>query len=377
MSVTPHVHNEPMSAADLGPAISLFAGAGGMDLGAEAAGFSVQAAVELNRDAAATMEKNFEHLATEVIQRDILEVPTREILRAAGLRGRERPALLIGGPPCTPFSKSGFWLEWKRAGLDPDASLLQAYTRVLAEARPRYFVLENVYALTYNNKASRPAFERLLREIDEAGYHCQAKVLNAADYGVPQSRPRLFVIGAPKRCPLPEHPEPTHGGTWERQATGNVARPHVTSGEALADLVTQPEAEEVVRGQYAHLLPEIPPGENYLHLTAKRGHLDPQFEWRSRYWSFLLKLNPERPSPTIQAQPGPNVGPFHWENRRLRVPEVKRLFTFPDSFELVGSRSAVQAQLGNSVPPQLAEAVIRAVAGLEPLAEPVGQLRLV
>src|SRR6266568_3701003 len=77
------------------------------------------------------------------------------------------------GPPCTPFSKSGFWLEWKREGPDPDASLLQAYTRVLAEARPHQFVLENVYALTYGNKASKPAFERLVREIDAAGYHFQ------------------------------------------------------------------------------------------------------------------------------------------------------------------------------------------------------------
>jgi DNA (cytosine-5)-methyltransferase 1 len=375
VTVTPRAQNGPMHTGDQGTAISLFAGAGGMDLGAEAAGFEVRAAVELNADAAATMEKNFDHLATEVTQRDILEVPTREILRAAGFRGRERPDLLIGGPPCTPFSKSGFWLEWKRSGLDPEASLLQAYTRVLAEARPRRFVLENVYALTYDNRASRPAFERLLREIDGAGYHCRAKVLNAADYGVPQLRPRLFVIGVPKGCPLPEHPEPTHGGTWERQATGNLARPHVTSGEALADLLTEPESEEVLRGQYAHLMPEIPPGENYLHLTAKRGHPDPKFEWRSRYWSFLLKLDPERPSPTIQAHPGPNVGPFHWENRRLRVPEAKRLFTFPDGFQLVGSRSSVQAQLGNSVPPLLAESVIRAVAGLPPLVEPLGQLR--
>src|SRR5208282_5971569 len=103
----------------------------------------------------------------------------RDILRAAGLKGRQTPDLLVGGPPCTPFSKSGFWLEWKRAGLDPDASLLQAYTRVLAEARPRAFILENVYALTYRNHASRPAFQRLLHEISEAGYHFHAKVLNA------------------------------------------------------------------------------------------------------------------------------------------------------------------------------------------------------
>jgi DNA (cytosine-5)-methyltransferase 1 len=342
-------------------AISLFSGAGGLDLGAEQAGFKVRAAVERDKDAALTMEKNFGALASPVIQHDILDTPTSDILKAAGLRKGQRPALLLGGPPCTPFSKSGFWLEWKRSGLDPDASLLQAYTRVLREARPRAFVLENVYALTYNNKASRPALTRLLREIDEAGYDCNLKVLNAADFGVPQARPRLFIVGAPKGKPTPVHPDPTHGGRWERRHTGSADRPHVTAGEALQGLISDPEPEERHRGQYGHLLAEIPPGENYLHYTKERGHPDPQFVWRSRYWSFLLKLNPDKPSPTIQAQPGPNVGPFHWENRRLRVPEVKRLFTFPDGFELVGTRASIQAQLGNSVPPLLAQRVVAAV----------------
>jgi len=347
---------------DRGTAISLFSGAGGLDLGAEQAGFRVLAAVECDRDAATTMEKNFPGLAAPVIRADILDTPTRQILRAAGLKGRARPDLLIGGPPCTPFSKSGFWLEWKRSGLDPDASLLQAYTRVLAEARPRAFVLENVYALTYNNRASRPAYQRLLREIDAAGYDWRAGVLNAADHGVPQARPRLFVVGVPRGERLPELPEPTHGGTWERRTCGSVDRPHVSAGEALDGLVTEPEPEEVLRGSYAHLLPGIPPGQNYLHYTAQRGHPEPKFAWRSRYWSFLLKLHPDRPAPTIQAQPGPNVGPFHWDNRRLRVPEIKRLFTFPDEFHLVGSRSSVQAQLGNAVPPLLARRVAERVA---------------
>lgn len=346
----------------LGTALSLFSGAGGLDLGVERAGFHVGAAVEMNEDAADTMEKNFPDLASPVIRADILDTPTRELLRAAGLRGRERPELLVGGPPCTPFSKSGFWLEWKRAGLDPDASLLQAYTRVLAEARPRVFILENVYALTYKNKASKPVFERLLREIDEAGYACRWQVLNAADYGVPQLRPRLFVVGAPKQKPLPELPAPTHGGRWERRDTGWGFQPHVTTGEALAGLRADPEPSEKVNGRWGHLLDDIPPGDNYLYYTAKRDYPDPVFEWRSRYWSFLLKLDPERPSPTIQASPGPNIGPFHWESRRLRVPEVKRLMTFPDGFEIVGSRGSAQAQLGNAVPPLLAEQVAKAVA---------------
>jgi DNA (cytosine-5)-methyltransferase 1 len=346
-----------------GVAISLFSGAGGLDLGTEQAGYEVRGAVEWDRDAAATMEKNFGHLASPVIQRDILHVPTWEILEAAGLRKSERPDLLVGGPPCTPFSKSGFWLEWKRDGLDPDASLLQAYTRVLAEARPRRFVLENVYALTFNNKASRPAYERLVGEIDAAGYVFAAQVLHAADYGVPQSRPRLFIIGVPKGEPIPAHPKATHGGLWERQVTGNPRRPHVTAGQALERLVTQPEPGEEVNGLYGHLLPAIPPGDNYLFYTEKRGHPEPLFKWRGKYWSFLLKLAPDKPSPTIQAQPGPYIGPFHWENRRLRVPEIKRLFTYPDEFEVVGSRVSAQAQLGNSVPPLLAKKVVQALHG--------------
>jgi DNA (cytosine-5)-methyltransferase 1 len=345
-----------------GVAVSLFSGAGGLDLGAEQAGYQVRAAVEYSNDAADTMEKNFPDLHTPVIRRNILEVSSAEIREAAGLGRRERPDLLIGGPPCTPFSKSSFWLDWKREGLDPNASLLQEYTRVLRDLKPLYFVLENVYALTYNNRQSRPHFERLLHEIDEYGYKCNWDVLNAANFGVPQARPRLVIVGAPKGSRTPGLPDPTHGGRWERQDVGKVDTPHVTAGTALENLTTAPEPADEVAGQYGHLLPAIPPGSNYLHYTAERGYPDPLFKWRSRYWSFLLKLDPTKPAPTIQAQPGPYVGPFHWENRRLRVAELKRFFTFPDDFELVGSRNSIQSQLGNSVPPLLAKTVINALA---------------
>lgn len=356
-----------------GLAISLFSGAGGLDLGVEAAGFRVAAAVEWHDDAADTMEKNADqHFPglVEVLREDLTPLAsgsseglrTRDILRAAGLSGRERPDLLVGGPPCVAFSKSGFWLEWKRNGLDPAASLLQAYTRVLKEARPRAFLLENVYALTFANKASSSAFARLRSEIDDAGYHCRWAVLNAGDYGVPQLRPRVFVVGARRGSRLPELPEATHHGPWERRTVGNGPLPHVTAGEALAGLTTSPEPEEVLRGQWAGLLPGVPPGDNYLFYTAERGHPDPIFKWRSRYWSFLLKLDPDRPSPTIQAQPGPNVGPFHWENRRLRVPELRRLLTFPSDFQFVGSRQSVQYQVGNAVPPLLAQRVAEPIA---------------
>ena len=356
-----------------GSVVSLFTGAGGLDLGVEATGFRTAVAVDWDDDAADTLEKNasvyFPGLR-EVLRADLYRlaagrgggVTTADILRAGGFATGERPDLLVGGPPCTAFSKSGFWLEYKRDGADPAASLLQAYTAVLAEARPRFFILENVYALTFDNKASRPAFERLLREIAEAGYRSRWRVLNAADYGVPQSRPRLFVIGADPSEPLPDFPEPTHHGPWERRRTSGGPLPHATSGEALKGLEAPPEPEEVVRGRWAHLLEDIPPGQNYLYYTAQRGHPKPVFEWRSRYWSFLLKLDPARPSPTIQAQPGPNVGPFHWDNRRLRVAELRRLFTIPDEYHFAGKRTSVQSQIGNSVPPLLAQAVATAVA---------------
>lgn len=359
----------------IGSAISLFSGAGGLDLGIEAAGFETAVAVEWDDDAADTMEKNahayFPGLR-EVLRSDLYPIaagagndgPVKEILRAGGFSARNRPDLLVGGPPCVAFSKSGFWLDWKREGADPAASLLQAYTAVLRTAKPRHFILENVYALTFNNKASRPAFERLQREIAEAGYEFVWKVLNAADYGVPQARPRLFIVGAARGENLPELPEPTHHGEWERRQTVGGPLPHVTTGEALDGIDAPPEEGEIVRGRWGHLLPEIPPGDNYLHFTEKRGHPDPIFEWRSRYWSFLLKLDPKKPAPTIQAQPGSNVGPFHWDNRRLRVPELKRLFTFPDNFEFAGRRAAVQSQIGNSVPPLLGQRAAEMVAAV-------------
>lgn len=355
-----------------GSAISLFSGAGGLDLGVEAAGFQTLAAVEWDDDASDTMEKNapgcFPALR-EVLRADLYPlaagsssgITTRDILRAGGLGRQDSPDLLVGGPPCVAFSKSGFWLDWKRDGVDPAASLLQAYTRVLAEARPRFFILENVYALTFANKASQPAFDRLLREISTAGYDHRWRVLNAADHGVPQARPRLFIVGARRGEPLPELPEATHHGSWERRTSGGGALPHVTASEAFDGLITDAEPGEVVGGRWGHLLPEIPEGGNYLHFTTERGYPTPIFRWRSRYWSFLLKLARSRPSPTIQAQPGPNVGPFHWDNRRLRVPELRRLFTFPDDYQFVGRRASVQAQIGNAVPPLLAQRVAEQV----------------
>lgn len=351
-------------------AISLFSGAGGLDLGCEDAGFETVAVVEQNATARATLLANagshFPALDPRAVFDDIVGLDVGELLDRAGLDPGEAD-LVHGGPPCTPFSKSGYWLAYKRAGADPKASLLDDYVQVVAKARPSGFIMENVYALGYRNQ-NRLVFERFQRGIARAGYSFDFQVIVAADHGVPQLRQRLICVGVRDDlldCARSEWrfpwPDPTHSGPHETRKGWDESLPaHMTCAEAfvgLDDATNPPEAEEVVRGTYADALAAVPPGDNYLYWTEKRGHPAPRFRWRSRYWSFLLKLDPQRPSPTIQGQPGPWVGPFHWDDRRLRVGELKRLMTFPDEFVVLGSRREQQLQLGNAVPPLLAQAV--------------------
>jgi DNA (cytosine-5)-methyltransferase 1 len=355
-------------------AVSLFAGAGGLDIGAERSGFLTRTAVEIDPVAQETLLSNrgyFPALEADTIFSDIVTLDFHELLHASRLEQGEVD-LVHGGPPCTPFSKSGYWLAYKRAGEDPKASLLDSYVAALKAVRPKAFLMENVYGLAYNNQ-NRPILDRFIASVREAGYSLDWRILVAADFGVPQLRQRLICLGVradlldvPADMWRFDWPRATHDGPHERRVDRRSDLPaHVTAGEALADLLPRAnpaEPEEVVRGTYARELRKVPPGDNYLYFTSKRGHRRPRFEWRSRYWSFLLKLHPDRPSPTVQGQPGPWVGPFHWEGRRLRVAEVKRLMTFPDDFAIQGNRRSQQLQLGNAVPPLLAETLISQIA---------------
>jgi DNA (cytosine-5)-methyltransferase 1 len=355
-------------------AISLFSGAGGLDIGCEMAGFSTRAAVECNEMARETLLDNASHfhpdLRPDAIFDDIVDLDYDALLDVAGLKQGEAD-LVHGGPPCTPFSKSGYWLAYKRAGADPKASLLDNYVQALKAIRPKAFMMENVFALAYRNQ-NRPVLERFIAGAKNAGYSFGMKVMIAADYGVPQLRQRLICVGVREDLlsePVEQYefqfPEPTHSGPHEtRTEYDRGLKPHVTTREALKGLSAKknpPEPEEHVTGTFEEEFREVPPGDNYLFWTERRGHPEPRFEWRKRYWTFLLKLHPDRPSPTIQGQPGPWVGPFHWQNRRLRVAEVKRLMTFPDDYIICGSRREQQLQLGNAVPPVLAQMISRSV----------------
>lgn len=336
--------------------ISLYTGAGGLDLGFEAAGFDTVSAVEFDRDCCVTVRAN--RPSWNIIERSIFDVPTDELLTVGGLE-RGEPDLLIGGPPCQPFSKSGYWARGDSLRLDdPRASTLGAYMRVLREAQPRAFVLENVEGLAFKGKDEGlqlllSTIKRINRETGTK-YDPSIQVLSAADYGVPQMRTRVFLVGARDgtrfRFPAPTHSaEPLLG-----------FEPYRTAWDALADVEPDPREDLGVKGKWARLLPSIPEGSNYLWHTDRMGG-EPLFGWRRRYWSFLLKLAKDKPSWTLQAQPGPAVGPFHWSNRRLSMRELCRLQTFPDDLVLKGSRIAVQKQAGNAVPSLLAEVLGREI----------------
>ncbi|MDD5041704.1 MAG: DNA cytosine methyltransferase [Candidatus Peribacteraceae bacterium] len=340
-------------------AIGLFSGAGGLDIGLELAGFDVVVALDFDHDSCETLRKNFPN--TAVLEGDIQDIPTSSILEAGKLKEGELD-LLAGGPPCQPFSKSAFWNGSKGID-DPRAVTLKEYVRVLSETQPKAFLLENVFGLAYKNNSE--AMDFLLDGFEELGYHAHYKVLNTANYGVPQTRERLIIVGVRKEFKPFVFPEQTHRAKNEETNLFTEQLPlHVTAAEAFEGLTHKWEEvpdELKVRGKWGHLLKDIPAGENYLFYTEKRDHPRPLFKWRSRYWTFLLKLSPDRPSWTIQAQPGPYVGPFHWENRRLTLAERKRIQTFPDDFVFIGKRGSVQRQIGNAVPAKFGQVLAKEI----------------
>jgi DNA (cytosine-5)-methyltransferase 1 len=339
--------------------ISLYTGAGGLDLGFEAAGFETAVAVEMDEEAVATLRRNRDW---PVLDRDIHSITSKELLKAASLKEGEAD-VLIGGPPCQPFSKSGYWASGDTLRLeDPRAGTLEAYLRVLRDTLPQCFLLENVPGLIFRKKnEGLELIQSLIDKINrERGTRYQVLVepLNAADYGVPQVRKRVFIIGHREGREF-TFPSPTH-----IQDEGDLLplglEPYVNAWDAIGDLAEEDDPSLKARGKWADLLPSIPEGENYLWHTERGGGLR-LFGWRRCYWSFLLKLAKHLPSWTIQAQPGLATGPFHWKNRRLSARELCRLQTIPDDFVVLGSLSSVQRQVGNAVPSALAEVLARAI----------------
>lgn len=344
--------------------ISLYSGAGGLDYGFEAAGFETGAAVEFDRDCCETLRGSGHMRKEAVVHRSVFDVPTEEMLEIAGRRAGEID-VLIGGPPCQPFSKASYWSRGDSLRLnDPRSDTLAAYMRVVEEARPRAFLLENVEGLAYEGKdeGMRLLLDRIseINRSTKSNYQPVYRVLNSAAFGAPQRRSRVFLIASRDGTPF-QFPQATHRDPDEQPSllTANLPQ-YRNAWDALADVGPNPDENVAPKGKWADLLASIPEGENYLWHTD-RGGGRPLFGWRTRYWSFLLKLSKAKPSWTLQAQPGPAIGPFHWQNRRLSVKELSRLMTFPDGIHFAGGRTSIQKQLGNAVVSLVGEVLAREI----------------
>jgi DNA (cytosine-5)-methyltransferase 1 len=343
--------------------ISLFTGIGGLDFGFEEAGFDTRVAVEFDKFCCRTIRLN---RPWEVIEDDINAVTSSVVLERAGLRPGEAD-MLIGGPPCQPFSKSSYWVRGETLRLDdPRADTLTGYLRILRDARPRAFLLENVYGLAYEGKDEGLRYildgiEQINRETG-SNYKVAWQVINTAAHGVPQARERVFMVGSRdgRQFRFPEASFASAKADTEN-LFGKLA-PYRTAWDAIGDL-PEPDIESEflkIGGRWGDLLPSIPEGENYLWHTDRSGG-KPLFGWRTRYWSFLLKLSKQLPSWTVQAQPGAAIGPFHWNNRKLTFQELCRIQTFPDGLALDCGRTEMQRMLGNAVPSLIAEVLAREI----------------
>lgn len=333
--------------------IDLFAGCGGMSLGFEDAGFESALAVDSSPDALESFGAN--RPAAAVLTADLMEVEAAEISEAAG-----DVQLVIGGPPCQGFSISG-----KRDLSDPRNVLYQRFVDVVRHAEPEIFVMENVPNMA--SMGSGAILRAAISEFEELGYAVAAKVLMASDYGVPQNRKRLFIVGSRGDRAFEFPPPLLQSG--ER----------VTTEEALSDLPEydlidgspyptaplsdfQRNARFYSRGIWNHQVTNhaertvqtialVPDGGNYKDLpTELQGTRRVNIAW-TRYSS-------SRPSLTIDTG---HRHHFHYKwNRVPTVRESARLQSFPDTFRFAGSKTSQYRQVGNAVPPLLAKAVAKA-----------------
>ena len=337
-------------------AISMFSGAGGFDIGAQLAGVKVLSSLDIFEDSVETIKRNpfFKDTLHEV--GDITQLSGshyKELLE------REKPEklIIIGGPPCQPFSKAGYWVtNEKRNSSEDPRNLIVPYFRIIEELQPDGFVLENVESIMH--PSNKEAVDTIYENMNRLGYKCSVLKINAAEYGIPQKRKRVFFLASKKdiNASLLQ----THGSEKEI-----LADPNLLPYERVIDWIGKFDAPEycgdeklATEGKWEHELTCIPFGKNYIALTEREKHPNPVFVAGKRYWLSLLKLHPFQPSWTIIASPGHWEGPFHWKSRRLNIRELAAIQTFPDDYVFYGSTYSQHKQIGNAVPPLLAKKVV-------------------
>lgn len=330
--------------------VDLFAGAGGLSHSLEASGWKSVAAVDIDRDAIGTLRLNqkrgYLH-DTRIVQADLREVSARD-LRPTGEVQSWRPDLLAGGPPCQPFSSAGRMQALK----DPRGRLFHEFVRLARELRPRFILFENVSGLvTAKTPDGRVGgvLRRIQREFEGIGYACRFDLLNAADYGAPQRRVRLYML-ASRSERIPEFPQPSHF----RDGLHGLL-PWVSLGEFLRGLPA-PRSEDVVRpnARRAKELAALLPGTGLRTggiVEANR----PSGHWGYRQDCFVADL--ALPSRTIRAASTPDWLRLKEGLRRLTWRECAALQGFPSDWEFAGTIASRFRQIGNAVQGDIGRAI--------------------
>ena len=359
--------------------VDLFAGAGGLSLGFEQAGFDVVAAVELDPIHCATHEYNFPKCAT--ICASVADVDAADIRRAAGI-GRSPVDVVFGGAPCQGFSLIGH-----RVLDDPRNRLIKEFVRLTVDLDANYFVFENVKGLTIG--APRRILEETIQEFQRHGYHVLLpyQVLNAAEFGVPQDRRRLFLIGAKKGLPLPSYPSADAAMTstvWD--AIGDL--PDADTYEELIQTDTT-RAKFGKASRYARFLRGLDTDPSDLahprtwnsrlltssmrteHTKLSQRRFKSTQHGEVEPISRFLKLDPDGVSNTLRAGTGSDKGAFTSPRpihpvapRCITVREAARLHSYPDWFRFHMTKWHGFRQVGNSVPPLLGRAVAAQLAAV-------------
>lgn len=327
--------------------LSLFSGAGGLDIGFSDVGFEIVESVEIEKKFCDTLELN----SGKGKRFPKSKVNCIDIREFSG-KGLGKIDFIIGGPPCQTFSAAGRRANGVLGTSDARGVLFKEYVRLLETLSPKGFLFENVYAIV-GAQDGKP-WQEILRSFSEVGYKLFYRIVDAADYGVPQHRERMIIVGLQEgefKFPLP-----THGPDSIDEAPYYNAETAVEGAKITAD-----DGKLELGGRYGKLLNDIPPGLNYSFYTEEMGHPNPIFAWRSKFSDFLYKADPNVPVRTIKASGGAFTGPLHWDNRFFSYSEYKRLQTFPDDYEISGNRQIAVKQIGNSVPPQLARMMAIAI----------------
>jgi DNA (cytosine-5)-methyltransferase 1 len=342
-------------AGDAPTFVDLFCGAGGFHLGFERAGFRPLVAADFNKDVAATHELNHPHVPFVFGDLALGEVQD-EVVHIAG----PEPFAVVGGPPCQGFSVFGKRRLVKddlNGRADPRNRLVLSFLDTVARLSPKWVVLENVPGFATLEKGLFA--EQAIEELSRLGYGAaEARVLDAADYGVPQRRRRFILIANRLGLVIP-WPKPKFFGEPE-----DWQKPHRTVGEAIADL-----AEEASYSRQSCHVPmkhkplqverykRIPEGGK-LDIEALPPELQEGYRTkRIKHFSHVFKRL-DRNKPSLTLVPGHNAFPIHpWLPRSLTVREAARLQTLPDYIQFSGSREAQCLQVGNAFPPLLAELI--------------------